>query len=75
MVQHLSGDAYVNAYCKETVIHVKGVGLKEILLITLFQDTHLKEMEMQIRKITFKLFVFRVIQAKGGGFLIGIRHP
>ena len=74
MVQRQSGDAYVNAYFKGTVTRAKGAGLKEILLTTLFQGTHLLK-EMQIRIQTFKLFVFRVILQRGVGFLIGIRHP
>jgi hypothetical protein len=74
MVQRQSGDVSVSAYCKGTGIHVKRVVVKEIVLITLFQDTHLVK-EMQIRIQTFKLFAFRVIQAKGGGFLVGKGHP
>jgi hypothetical protein len=74
MVQHQSGDESDNAYFKGTVTRVRGAGLKEILLTTLFQDTHLLK-EMQIKIQTYKLFVFRVILRKGGVFLIGKRHP
>jgi hypothetical protein len=74
MVQRQSGDAYANAYCKETGTHAKRVGLKEIPLITSFQDTHLLK-EMLTRIQTFKHCVFRVILRKVVGFLIGERHP
>jgi hypothetical protein len=68
MVQHLSGDGYVNAYCKGTGIHVRRVVLKAIRLITSFQDTHLVK-EMLTLILICKLCVENVIQAKGGGFL------
>jgi hypothetical protein len=73
-VQHLSGDAYVNAYFRETVTHAKCVGLKAIPLITLFQDMHSVK-AMPIRNQTFNVCVFRVILPKGVGFLIGKGHP
>ena len=68
MVQHLSGDGYVNAYFKETGIHAKHVVLKEIRLITSFQGMHLVT-EMLTLILICKLCVENVIQAKGGGFL------
>jgi hypothetical protein len=74
MVQRQSGDVSVSAYCKGTDIHAKRVVVKEIVLITLFQDTHLVK-EMQIRILIFKLFVLGVILRRGGVFLIGKGHP
>ena len=74
MAQHHSGDAYASAYFSVTGTHANCVGLKEILLITSFQGTHLVK-EMQIRNLIFKLCVFRVILPKGVGFLIGKGHP
>ena len=74
MVQRQSGDVSGNAFSSGIRSHASGVVLTAIRLITSFQDMHLVK-ETQIKNLIFKHCVFRVIQAKGVGFLVGKGHP